>query len=312
MGRLYTSFRKGRAGKNCSSRAWALGFGWCVWLAVICFIISVARITGLFGLIIVIDLGINPFDLYLFDNGNVTRSDYHYLSDMFNRTDDALRDIKIPYSISAGSLLGLCRHGGPIPWDDDTDIIVPKEDFFTVIDHLNETLSPHGYVVMYQAPASKNMRKIKAKLFPVNGTPVKSRQCRLLGQDCYKYPFIDIFVYFEEKGQEGKTTLRMSDKEYTIVDSTLVRETVPVTYQWPGGFTSHVRAFNGAHGIVKKMYGELYMEVCISRGYNHKLNSLAEKYKTFSMPCSKVQVLKPHLPFSGGISMCANSLRSHV
>ncbi|KNC86313.1 hypothetical protein SARC_01537 [Sphaeroforma arctica JP610] len=301
MGRLYTAASKTRTGRilGVSKRlVWFLG---CI---VICIIISVTNITGLSGIPIVIETGINPFDLYLFENGNVTDTDYYYLADMLNRTDDALRAIDIPYSISSGSLLGLCRHGGPIPWDDDADIVVPKTDFFTAIEHINATLAPHGYTVLFQAPASKNNRKVKAKLFPTDGTPVKSRTCRLYGEGCYRYPFIDIFVYFEEKGQHEETTIRMSDKELANVPSIHTKETVPVLYHWPGGYTSHTRAFTGAPAIVRAMYGENYDDVCVSRGYSHKLNSLAEKYKTFGLTCQQLRTLKPHIKFSDG-SLCS-------
>ena len=33
------------------------------------------------------------------------------------------------YYVSAGSLLGAARHGGPIPWDDDVDVTMPRPDY---------------------------------------------------------------------------------------------------------------------------------------------------------------------------------------
>ena len=33
------------------------------------------------------------------------------------------------YYIAAGSLLGAARHGGPIPWDDDVDVTMPRGDY---------------------------------------------------------------------------------------------------------------------------------------------------------------------------------------
>lgn len=43
--------------------------------------------------------------------------------------DKFCRDNDIPYTISAGTMLGAVRHGGFIPWDDDADLFMLREDF---------------------------------------------------------------------------------------------------------------------------------------------------------------------------------------
>ena len=49
----------------------------------------------------------------------------------------------IRYSLAYGSLLGAVRHGGYIPWDDDIDIFVPREDFDRMIQLFPENHKNH-------------------------------------------------------------------------------------------------------------------------------------------------------------------------
>ena len=43
--------------------------------------------------------------------------------------DDYCKKHQIRYFISNGTLLGAVKYRGFIPWDDDVDVLVPREDY---------------------------------------------------------------------------------------------------------------------------------------------------------------------------------------
>jgi lipopolysaccharide cholinephosphotransferase len=67
------------------------------------------------------------------------------LLDLLHEFDKVCQRHHLRYFISAGTLLGAIRHHGFIPWDDDIDVEMPREDYDKLIQYKDEFSLPYKY-----------------------------------------------------------------------------------------------------------------------------------------------------------------------
>lgn len=63
------------------------------------------------------------------ENGITVQEHQQALYTLLQEFDRVCRELEIPYVLFAGSMLGAVRHQGFIPWDDDLDVIMLREDY---------------------------------------------------------------------------------------------------------------------------------------------------------------------------------------
>ena len=94
------------------------------------------------------DRSFNPEELKKRFNpeGSVLRQQQERMTEMLLVVDAICKKHGIRYWIGSGTLLGAVRHGGYIPWDDDLDLEMMREDYLKLLKVMPKEL-PDKYVL---------------------------------------------------------------------------------------------------------------------------------------------------------------------
>ena len=142
--------------------------------------------------------------------------------------DRVCKEENLTYFLEGGTLLGALRHGGFIPWDDDIDVLMPREDYNRLIDVFREgKLKGYHLQCIETDPGYWNFF---AKLRK-NGTTFITKEERYVKS--HQGVFIDIFP-MEGIEQEHAEGIRKCDFWQPMLRSVLLRR-VHMTVQGGSG-----------------------------------------------------------------------------
>lgn len=142
------------------------------------------------------------------------------LLEMLKVIDDICQRNNLEYWLDAGNLLGYKRHNGFIPWDDDIDLCMKREDYELFCKIAPQELPKE---LFFQAPKS-DKRKNKWVKIRDNFSTVISAKDQNKEVKYHQGIFIDIFPY-DILNKEFKTTKMVINRKFKRSKHQIIRTT---------------------------------------------------------------------------------------
>lgn len=186
-----------------------------------------------------------------------TENNYNETKNLLSYVQKYLSNLNIVCFVINGTLLGLVRHKGFIPWNDEITIAINKK-YFPILMKEKNTLNKNGYDIHLD-----NLHSIK--IFYKNKSKIKNKK--------WSWPYIQIFGYDESKAEN---TIKINqDDSILIFDNndifplkTNLFENIPLSIP------------NNSDVVLNKIYEKDWENMCYSSSYNHIGNyGIEKKYK---------------------------------
>ncbi len=211
----------------------------------------------------------------------------------------------IKYSLACGSLLGAIRHNGYIPWDDDIDVYMEREDYNRFMN-----IFPHSYRGIYEFVCLETNKRwnltigklydnrtilienfvdwipigINIDIFPVDAVPDNEKQWKLYNRT--RIFIRDIIQYKYITHRENAIFRNLIRKILSIPYIFFSRRTHSKLVNWFSQLYNKKNTgllFENVQGIIQKRPFDKYdfsdtilhkfedRELCVMKGYDHCL-----------------------------------------
>ncbi len=161
--------------------------------------------------------------------------------DILELTHQIFSKHHLHYCIAEGTFLGAVRHGGLIPWDDDADIAILKEDLSKFL-KLKKHFRKKGYTIRKWSSGYK--------IFHKNGTPQKKK---------INFPSVDVFIMKKDHNRYIYASSRA--RRYWPNYFIKVKEWKSITKVSFGHLTLKGFAANVSKKYLDRVYGNDWNEV---------------------------------------------------
>lgn len=126
--------------------------------------------------------------------GSTLRAAQLRMLELLKFIDRICHQHNLSYWLDGGSLLGAARHGGFIPWDDDTDICMPREDALKLKKILKSEIH-EGHIILQTKDCDRNYPNSSWMTL----RDIKSRYIQDLNQhNLMKYQGLQVDIFLME------------------------------------------------------------------------------------------------------------------
>lgn len=121
---------------------------------------------------------------------------------LLKKSDEVMRENKISYMLDAGTLLGAIRHEGFIPWDDDADICMMREEYDKFLKIAPQLFGGDFGFVLPGQKGDNRFYDFVPKITYKKMNILQNAEDEIFYQGKYSNPQLDIFVI--DKVPNGK------------------------------------------------------------------------------------------------------------